>query len=177
MRYFPGMGIFSKFSSRKDESATAAIPTEVDLGTFRIGDSQLGKAPMESDFFTAGLESSDTFENESSGLEVGTKDGVVDYVFLTLEKFAGTFRFDGTPLEIGTETTEMDVREQFGEPYWVDRSDGETILFYEYDAGAIELQFEFPEAEGLGFVTISRNGVLSEAEQRKSYGVDKPWPP
>jgi hypothetical protein len=51
-----------------------------------------------------------------------------------------------------------------------------VILFYEYRAGAVELQFEFLDGKTLGFITLSSNGVLSEADQRKAYGVTQPWP-
>ena len=65
----------------------------------------------------------------------------------------------------------------FGEPYWIDRSDGEVILFYEYAWGSLELQFEFPEATSLRFITVAVEGILSTKKQRDRYGVTKPWPP
>ena len=171
------MGLFSFRSSKKDTHAEVDAAPDVDLATYQVGNSRLGNPPEESAVFSAAFRSSHVFESEPMGLEVGSREGVLDYVFLTVENFAGRFLSDGTVLEIGPNTVEEEIRNRFGDPYWVDRSDGETILFYEYDAGTIELQFEFPEAKGLGFVTLSRNGVLSEAEQRESYGVDKPWPP
>ena len=65
----------------------------------------------------------------------------------------------------------------FGQPYWVDQDLDEVILFYEYQDGDVELQFEFPGRVHLGFITLSAHGVLSNAEQRKAYKVTKPWPP
>lgn len=65
----------------------------------------------------------------------------------------------------------------FGEPYWVDSSDGETIQFYIYDQGNLELQFEYTNKVNLSFITLSYQGVLFSPEQRKSYEVNKPWPP
>ena len=57
-----------------------------------------------------------------------------------------------------------------------DRSDGEVILFYEYQQGTVELQFEFGAGRALSFITLAMHGVLSTEEQRKAYGVTKPWP-
>ena len=72
--------------------------------------------------------------------------------------------------------SENDILEEFGIPYWIDR-DEETILFYEYRAGNMEVQFEISEEGKLEFIILSVDGVLSSAEQRKAYGVDKDWPP
>ena len=182
MRLILIMGILSFLSSCKEKSSdagsnSAAKPFVIDLATFQVGDTELGDAPVETDFFAKPLQKSDVFEDDAKGIELGVKAGVLDYAFITIESFDGQFQLDGISVEVGQVSTEETVREKFGEPYWVDRSDGETIMFYEYAKGSIELQFEFPEAKTLGFVTLSRNGVLSTEEQRKSYGVDKPWPP
>ncbi len=162
-------------------SAGSGMPSassmEVDLGAFRVGGRALGQRPGPSDFYAAELRGSDVFEDAGNGVEIGTEAGVLDYVFLTLESFPGRLSSDGVALDVGRGSDEAAVRERFGEPYWVDRSDGEVILFYEYAAGAVELQFEFPDGGALGFITMSRDGVLSTEEQRSLYGVDKPWPP
>ncbi|MEP3213308.1 MAG: hypothetical protein ABJQ29_08945 [Luteolibacter sp.] len=149
----------------------------IDLSTFEVGDTVLGERPSEADFFAVPLQKSDVFEVAANGIELGSKDGVLDYAFLTIESFNGQFRSNGEPIAVGRDSTEATIKRSFGEPYWIDRSDGEIIMFYEYAEGTIELQFEFPGSGSLGFVTLSRNGVLSTEEQRKLYGVDKPWPP
>jgi hypothetical protein len=149
----------------------------VDLKTFEIGASQLGKPPAGSDPFTKILQQSDVYKDDRIGIEIGTKEGVLDYAFLTMESFVGRFLAAGALLEIDRDSTEAQIAGCFGEPYWADRSDGEVILFYEEAEGSIEIQFEFPDGRTLGYVTLARNGVLSSKEQRRAYGVDKPWPP
>ena len=175
------MGLLSFLTSCKDTppapESEGRRPFTIDLATFQVGDTVLGRQAAESDFFASPLLKSDVFEDASQGIELGTKDGVLDYVFLTIETFDGEFRLNEASAEVSKNSTEATIKASFGEPYWIDRSDGETIMFYEYAAGTIELQFEFPGAGSLGFVTLSRNGVLSTEEQRKLYGVDKPWPP
>ncbi len=152
-------------------------PLNVDLGSFQIGSTSIGTPPSVADPFHAILTKSAVFEPKGKGVEIGAKDGLLDYGLFSLNLFQGTFTRNGQLLKIGRVSTEDDIRRIFGEPYWIDRSDGETILFYEYQSGAIELQFEFPDGAKLGFVTLLRNGILSDSVDRERYGVDKAWPP
>ncbi len=175
------MGILSFFSSSKgqdkphDHQPPAAIT--VDLKELKIGSTALGSPIAQADPFHAALKKAEVFKPAGQGLEVGTKNGLLDYGFLDIGSFKGSFTRSGEPIKIGKDTTESDIVKAFGEPYWIDRSDGEVILFYEYQRGTIELQFEFSDGKALSAITLSINGVLSEADQRKAYGVTKPWPP
>lgn len=171
------MSIRSHYKSPDENSGGLDGYLEVDLKTFRIGDSKLGQTPSKMDVFTHFLSETDMFKAEKQGYEVGTKDGLLEYLFVTLDGFHGAFLLDGDPLDIKPTTTEADIHAKFGEPYWIDRDDGETILFYEYERGEIELQFEFSDDGSLYCITMMQNGVLSNEEQRKSYGVYKSWPP
>ena len=168
------MGLLSFFKSGKD---TAASPLEIDLRAFRIGATDLGKPPADSDYFANSFDRTGVFRSEKDGIELGVEGSVLDYAMISLDTFRGSVLLNGSPFAIGPDTTEQHIVNQLGEPYWIDRSDGELILFYEYDAGAVELQFEFPDGKRLQCVTLARHGVLSVEEQRQAYGVDKPWPP
>ena len=177
-----GVGFLSFLKSKKAKTSQVGdlpsrVPLAVDLGRFKVGSSSLGELPDNDDFFSQVLHRSDVYEDPIHGVELGVENRVLGYAFISVTEFDGRFLKNGEPTEISKNSLEADVRACFGEPYWIDRSDGEVILFYEYAGGSVELQFEFPDAESLGFVTMTRNGVLSTAEQRKSYGVDKPWPP
>jgi hypothetical protein len=175
------MGILSFFSSSKgqdkphDHQPPAAIT--VDLKEFKIASTALGSPIAPADPFHAALQKAEVFQPAGQGLEVVTKNELLDYGFFEIGSFKGSFTRSGEPIKIGKDTTEKDIVEAFGEPYWIDRSDGEAILFYEYQRGTIELQFEFSDGKALSAITLSMNGVLSEADQRKAYGVTKPWPP
>lgn len=175
------MGILSFFSSSKgqDKPHDQQPPTAiiVDLKEFKIGSTALGSPIAPDDPFHAALKKAEVFQPAGQGLEVGTKDGLLDYGFFDIITFKGSFSRSGEPIKIGKDTTENDILKVFGDPYWIDRSDGEFIMFYEYRAGAVELQFEFSDGKSLSSITLSMNGVLSEAEQREAYGVTKPWPP
>lgn len=177
------MGLFSFFKRRPPpeevfvQKSTEPIDLEIDLGWFQLNGVSLGEVlasvlPEEMINSPSGV-----FEPVDQGIEIGTEHGVFDHVFITVANFTGTLSLRGSPLTLSPHMTERDILTIFGEPYWTDRTEGETLLFYEYLLGQVELQFEFPDAQGLGFVTLMRNGVLSVAEQRTAYGVTKPWPP
>ena len=152
-------------------------PLTIDLATFSCGQSRLGAAVSANDYFSNALRTKDTFVDERNGVELGTARDVLDSVFVTLKSFSGKFTKAGKAIDLNARTTEAQILALFGEPYWTDRSDGEVIMFYEYERGTTELQFEFTDGRALSFITLSRNGVLSTEEQRKHYKVTKPWPP
>ncbi|QQL44583.1 hypothetical protein [Sulfuriroseicoccus oceanibius] len=164
------MGILSFFSSSKGQEKPhkqQPIAIVVDLKEHKIGSTLLGSS----------IAATDSFQTVGQGWEVGTKNGLLDYGLFEIGCFQGSYTRAGEPIEIGKDTTQNDILKMFGEPYWTDRSDGEVIMFYEYKAGTVELQFEFPDGKSLGIITLLKDGVLSEATQRKAYGVTKPWPP
>jgi hypothetical protein len=70
-----------------------------------------------------------------------------------------------------------DITKIFGDPYWIDTSDDEVIMFYEYQKGIVELQFEFSDARHLSHITFMMNGVLAEEKHRGAYKIPKQWPP
>ncbi|TWU10285.1 hypothetical protein Pla52o_57410 [Novipirellula galeiformis] len=176
MRTIVVMGLLSFiFGCNHPEKTVPAVT--IDLLSFSVAGNKVGK-PVAADLpFARELADSSVYAPRGKGLELGANGGSLDRVFVTLGEFDGTFFAEGKPLELHTATSEQDIRERFGDPYWTDREDGEVILFYEYQDGNIEVQYEFPDGMKLGFITISRAGVLSDPEQRKLYGVDKAWPP
>ena len=171
------MGLLSFLFGVKAEEKQPVAPIAVDLAAFTCGTTRLGERPRLGDEFTSRFNADGVADLKKSGVELGTKDGVLDYAFITLKSFSGSFTKGGTKLPISTNTTPAEIIGKFGEPYWKDEDDEEIILFYEYSAGRIELQFEFPGKKNLGFVTLCREGVLSNADDRKGYCITKEWPP
>lgn len=173
------MGLLSSFNTERQnfDVNAAGGRLSVDLTKFIIGSTPLGKEPWDGDFFAKHFEKNTTLKSERDGYELGVEEGLLDYAFLTLENFQGIFLIQDKSIPLSTATTKEDIFSNFGEPYWSDLDDGEIILFYEFQEGTIELQFEFPNSKHLEFITLMKDGVLSKEEQRKSYGVTKPWPP
>lgn len=150
---------------------------KIDLGTFVCGQAKLGDSLSKIEPFAQYLKDYETMNDESSGIELEIKKGKLDCVFITMAKSKAIFYKSGAAISITNRTTVADIKSIFGSPYFVDEDDGEVILFYEYDYGEVELQFEFPKRLPLGFITLMKNGILSNEDQRKSYRVTKPWPP
>ncbi len=162
-------------------SASFAEPSpkhelNIDLSRLQVGHTPIGQPISELDVYSAGLKKYEIVYSKNGGVEIGAKEDLLDYVFVTMSKFQGTFSRDGTPLDLNQQTKEDEILSHFGDPYWIDEEDSEKIYFYEYREGTIELQFEFVD-DSLSFVTMSLNGVLSDETQRKLYGATKKWPP
>lgn len=170
------MGLLDLFRLSKAQSFELPV-LDIDLGLFSCGHTKIGARPDPRDPFADVSQKRETINDPFSGLEIGVKSGVLDYVFITLAQSDSHFFRSGSPLQLSTRTTISDVQSIFGEPYWMDEDSDEVILFYEYENGALELQFEFPGKAHLGSITLAVHGVLSKAEQRNAYKVTKPWPP
>ncbi|MST00900.1 MAG: hypothetical protein EXS29_06290 [Pedosphaera sp.] len=171
------MGLLSILFGAKAPAFAAEMVIPLDLAKFSCGGTVLGERPKDGELYAKHFDRGGIAKFEKSGVELETKDGVLDYAFITVANFKGTLLKSGQRLSITAQTSIEEIVALFGEPYWKDAQDDEVILFYEFLGGKIELQFEFPDKRRLGFITLARDGVLSKADQRKAYGVTKPWPP
>jgi hypothetical protein len=171
------MGLLNTLIGRKPAIPEVPLPLHIDLGSFKCGQTPLGARPDASESYADYFGSDEIARFDKSGVELGTKQGILDYAFITLANFAGGFARNGSKLSISAQTTPEEIISEFGEPYWTDTADKEMILFYEFQNGRVELQFEFPDRHKLGFVTLLRDGILSKSDQRKAYRVTKEWPP
>ena len=153
--------VFYGCSQSKDSSPVSR--NRIDLTSFAVDGIELG---------------SDTADLPTvKGVELSSDGKIFDSIFITLDDYDGEILQSGVKLSLSTATSPADIESLFGQPYWRDEEDSEVILFYEYEKGAVELQFEFPDSTTLGYITLARPGILSTADQRSAYGVDKPWPP
>lgn len=172
------MGLMSILFGSKPSEVASLPPLKVDLATFHCGQTCVGSKVGATEPYAGRFDKDGVAKFDASGIELGTKDGVLDYAFITISDFQGVFLKKGAAISVSARTSPELITSLFGEPYWTDnKDDDETILFYEYQNGSIELQFEFPGKRSLSFITLSRNGVLSDSKQRKAYGVTKDWPP
>jgi hypothetical protein len=167
------MGLLSWFTRRGPEIDWPNVV--VDLGLFTCGGTALGESPKATDVFHDAFDRKGIFRDERRGLELGVEEGRLDHVLISTDRFPGRLEVLGRPAELGASATEGDVVKRFGAPYWRDEDDEETLLFYE--DGRVELQFEFPNKSALLRITMMLSPILADPEQRRFYGVDKPWPP
>lgn len=89
--------------------------------------------------------------------------------------FSGRCVLDGREVTLSPKTTENDFVKIFGAPYWRDLDSDEVILFYEF--GQTEWQVEFTKDRTLRLVLVLSPPMLEDEEQRKTYKIDRPWPP
>lgn len=120
----------------------------------------------------------------SLGVEISCQEGAIESVAIhwassvygDFRPYPGKVYYQGREVEMGRRTTIEEYAIRFGEPYWRDTADeDESILFYEL--GALEWEVEFDASGLLRCLLIVSPPLLEDEEQRRNYGVDKPWPP
>ena len=126
----------------------------------------------------------DGFHNfYSKGVEVDVEAGkVVSFVLFFNDELQKKFLpfksrcvYRGQAVDLRAGMTETEIKTFFGEPYWRDQDDGETILFYEF--GDTEWQVEIDTQNGLTAIVVLAPPLLADEAQRQSFHVTKPWPP
>jgi hypothetical protein len=88
--------------------------------------------------------------------------------------FRGRFLFDGRHVELA-KINVHEFKRMFGECYWEDNDEGETILFYEFLG--LEWQVEFEPHSYFRCITVTNDPIMANEDQRMAYLVTKPWPP
>ena len=146
----------------------------IDLTSFSCGDTKLGERISRKDFFYIPLKDSDLFESKDYGVILETDNNLLNSIQIDVDNFPGKLHTaDGARLS--KSSTVKDVVNIFGKAYWQDEDSDEIILFYEVNG--VELQLEFPDKQRLGYLSILSEPIMADSQNRKQYGVNKPWPP
>jgi hypothetical protein len=119
----------------------------------------------------------------SKGVEVAVEDGkVVSFVLFFNDEqqkkflpFKSRCTYRSRTIDLRPGLTESEIKTIFGEPYWCDEDEDETILFYEF--GEVEWQVEIDRRIGLTAIVVLNPPLLADEAQRNSFHVTKPWPP
>jgi hypothetical protein len=185
------MSIFDAFRSRSPTSAwreELGFLLVADLDRFELNGVGFG-ADIEGLRFLGPSESK-WFDYPSKGLQLDVDSGArLEGLVLALRggvylgqakpehvrQFAGRIRMNGrdwTPAELRSES---DFVAAWGEPYWRDEDEDETLLFFEFDQGEVQVELSL---EGVPQVLIvTPEPLMADSAQRESYGVTKSWPP
>jgi hypothetical protein len=185
------MSILDVFRSRSRTASwreDSRIRLVADLDLFELNDVGFGRGvaalsflgPSESkgfDYPSKGLQLEVGSEGRFEGLVLALRDGV--YLGQTkperVRRFAGRIRVGGrewAPMEMRGES---DFIAAWGDPYWRDQDEDETLLFFEFDRGEVQVELTL---EGVPQVLVATpEPLLADPAQRESYGVTKPWPP
>ena len=174
------MSIIKKIKNligQQEEQPPSYQQCKIDLGKFSYDNFSLGEKFPEDHYLFQYLSKAECYISDKDGFEIGIKEGKFDYLFLTIEQYKENLYLNENQLFINKDSSPEDITYNFGSPYWIDEDDKEIILFYEYKEGKFELQFEFSNKENLSYITLMQNGILSEESNRKSYRINKEWPP
>ena len=109
--------------------------------------------------------------------ESGTFDGFMIVLADEDKKFrsyAGTLSWNRKTLNLH-QLTIHDLPSVFGDWYWLDSDEFESIAFYEFPAH--EMQIELSLSGAIKRFILTKNPIMADPDQRKAYGVNKTWPP
>ena len=67
------------------------------------------------------------------------------------------------------------IVKELGDPYWRDEDEYGIVRFYEF--ATYEIQVVQTLKGDLERLIVTNDHLMGDAEQRRAYGVDKPWPP
>ena len=151
-----------------DEPSINGIPLNSPLNRF----SSLGRDDRSQSGFLSYFDLGVTLDYED-----GIVDGysiVLDDEFGEFQPYRGTFSWKGKQLDI-YQVTSDELAATFGQWYWMDTDDDESIAFYEYKGH--EMQIELTLTGSIKRFNLITKPVMADPECRAGYKVDKPWPP
>lgn len=90
------------------------------------------------------------------------------------QSYRGKLLWKERPLEV-KQLSRDQLLDVFGNWYWMDTDEEESIAFYEYPTH--EMQIEMTPSGLAKRIILTGNPLMADPAQRQSYNVDKPWPP
>ena len=157
----------------------------VDLSASSINAVELGRAFGTLEFLGRDEDTTaakcDSFRYYSLGLEIdrGSNDSIDGFSLVVNDPeghhhpFAGEVTWLDLPINL-KQVRQKDLSGIFGDWYWIDTDDEETIVFYEFKE--YEIQIECDLECRVSRVIVTREPLMASNEQRTAYGVTKPYP-
>jgi hypothetical protein len=158
-----------------------------DLDRFELGGVKFGDPYTRLSFL--GPSESPFMDYHRKGLRIDVADDRLDGFTLALEAgaflgasskrpvrpFVGRLKIRGRELRVEELRTEEDLTALWGTPFWRDEDDDEILLFFEFSHG--EIQVELSRDGRPRVLVATPEHLMADPEQRRSYGVEAPWPP
>jgi hypothetical protein len=179
--------LFGPPNPTKKWVADPSVPLVVDLDGHHLCGVGLGE-PFERLAFLGPARLDWDFGFPAKGVSVGVEEGRIDSFTIYfnpaatpwfkdggMASFTGSLRYRGRELTLSEISREDTLLRTFGEPYWRDADDDEVLWFYEFPDR--EWQLEVSPEGRLRALILGRGCIMADPEQRKAYGVTKPWPP
>ena len=139
------------------------LGSKLEAFSFLGRSSSKGAAPLL-EFGELGLALDVEEDGACSGLQV-----VFDTPEPEFRRYEGTMTFHGFAVDAAN------IADRCGVPYWEDRDEDGSVLFYEFPD--YEIQIERSPERDVQRVIMSNRPLLADAQARKTLGVDRAWPP
>lgn len=182
--------LFGKPDATKHWRPAADLKLEIDfsrhaLAGVGIGDPIGGLAPVGPAEKCERGRGENYYRYHSKGFEFAESEGRVvffGFTFLSdygdgFDAFRGGSKWADRSLGFSAMTTEAEIVDALGQPYWRDEDEDEITLFYEFPRQSVEWQLELSKEGTLKFLMMTTPPLLSEETAREAFGVTKPWPP
>lgn len=159
-----------------------------DLDRFELNGVGFGEPVEELRFL--GPSASGAFDYPAKGLQLDVDSaGRLDGLALALRRgayldqaspervreFSGRIRVRGRDWAPNELNGESDFVVAWGQPYWRDTDEDETLVFFEF--GRCEVQVELTLDGVPQILIVTPHPLMADPTQRESYGVTEPWPP
>lgn len=158
-----------------------------DLDNFELSGTGFGQEVSGLSFL--GRSDSGAFDYAGKGLRLDVEDGCLAAFTLALRpdvylgpardadvrRFTGRLRINGRESTTDRLTTEGQFTIAWGAPYWRDVDADEILLFFEFPDGEIQVELSLEGEPRV--LLVSQEPLMADPEQRRSYGVTRPWPP
>ena len=138
------------------------IGSQVDTFSFLGRSTSKPKTPL--DYLDLGISLDYEDDGTVSGFQVILNDANNEF-----SQFSGDIKLNGSAIK------SAELLSGLGEPYWRDRDSEEIVSFYEYPTH--EIQIEQTLKGECQRIIATKHALMARPDQRKAYGVDKPWPP
>ncbi|NNJ27523.1 hypothetical protein [Alienimonas chondri] len=103
-------------------------------------------------------------------------DGTCSGFQVVFEDPDGRFQAFSGRLAVGRATVRpADLVDELGAPYWDDRDEDESVVYYEFSDYEIQLERTL-EGENQRII-VTNQPAMADADHRRRCNVDKPWPP
>lgn len=170
--------LFRRGNPTNTWSRDSGLTLTVDLSAPSLNSIGLGSAVNQFSFLGRSTSKSRTpldyadlgisLDNENDGTISGFQI-VLDERQNQFSRFPGVIQLQRSPIELST------LVDKLGEPYWRDEDEEEIIWFYEFPSH--EVQIEQSLDGPYSNIVVTKDALMADAGQRKSYGVSKSWPP
>jgi len=170
--------LFRRGNPTNQWSRQAGVSLTVDLSKYAINSISVGADAEQFSFLgRSDSKSASPLKYHDLGLSLDLmEDGTVAEFRVVFADPNGQFApFRGTILVNGSAINTGRLLKELGACYWIDKDEYEILHFFE--SPPYEIIVEQSLQKQIRSISVTNDGLMANPEQRRLYGVDKPWPP